>query len=208
LGANEMQQEERVVLLHGAVVPVIKSGHDGMIYVSIPHLCEALGLDLDREETVLEARADLWWGHRELRVWTPPGHMKVGPCLRSDLVYKWLADAIERSPNPDKLGTFRDVVGDVARIVFDSKDLMSDMPPHAMLTNIVTFDEPPPPDIVEKLGRIVDSLGATGIASLESEARLKRLVAEAKRLNAQESTSANRKKIISEVDQLLGADPE
>lgn len=176
----------------------------------VPHICEALGLDLNREEAALEARAELWWGHRQLRVWTPPGSMKVESCLRSDLLSEWLDDVAGRCQDPGKLMAFRDSIADMARVLFEPSYDMSKMPAGAFLMNIVTFDEPPPPDLVAKLGRLIDHLSAEarpgGIVSPEKIAELRTLVAKAEQLRDQEDTSAS-SEIAAEADRILSAAP-
>jgi hypothetical protein len=204
LNIREIKFQEAVIFLEGGYLIAVKSGRDGMIYVAVPHICEQLGLDLDREEAAIRDRADLWWGHRALRVWTPPGSLSVQSCLRSDLISTWLDGAAGVSPNPDKLRAFQKITGDAAQTAFDASGLPG-MPAGAWVGQTVSFDEPPPPDIVAKLRRLADSLRGTAGISPESIERLSVLVAEAERLNATKGGNAG-DKLVSEVNRVLGID--
>lgn len=204
MNVREIKFQEAVIFLEGGYLIAVKSGRDGMIYVAVPHICEQLGLDLDREEAAIKAQADLWWGHRALRVWSPPGRLDVESCLRSDLISTWLDGAAGVSHDPDKLKTFQKLTGDAAQTAFDASGLPG-MPAGAWVGQTVSFDEPPPPDIVAKLRRLVDSLRGTAGISPESIERLDALVAEAQRLNATKSGDAG-DKLVSEVNRVLGID--
>ena len=142
--------QEAIVDLLGGPIVVVKSSYDGFVYVSIPDICKALSLDFDQEEADLEARVELWWGHRQFRVWLPPGRLEDTSCLRSDLISAWLDSAAGRSPSPEKLKSFQRETNNAVCGIFDPSPQAS-MSGAATVITRVEFGEPPPSDVLRKL---------------------------------------------------------
>ncbi|MGD0273120.1 MAG: hypothetical protein ABSB96_05280 [Gaiellaceae bacterium] len=199
-----MKFQEAVIFLKPGYLIAIKSGRDGTIYVAIPHICEQLGLDLQREQAAIVARPDLSWGQRTLRVWSPPGSLNLSSCLRSDLISTWLNGVAGSPSDPDQLKVFQETVAAATHAAFYPNDPPG-MPAGAFVTSTVTFDEPPPPEMVSKLRRLVDNLHGTEGISKASLNLLDRLVDEAERLNASKDVEAS-DRLVLEVNRALGVD--
>lgn len=201
---TEVEFQEAVIFLGKGYLIAIRSGRDGNVYVAIPQICEQLGLDLQKELEAIEARSDLFWGQRTLRVWSPGGSLSLTSCLRSDLLSAWLSGTAQSTSDSDQLAVFKDDVSAAARAAFFPQDPPG-MPDSAFVTSTVTFDEPPPQDMVLKLKRLVDNLHQTNGISSDSLDLLDRLVKKAERLNASKDVEAC-DRIVLEVNQALGVD--
>ena len=198
----DVEFQEAVIFLNPGYMIAVKSGRDGAIYVAILHICEQLGLDLQREQAAIDARPELSWGQRTLRVWSPPGSLQSTSCLRSDLISTWL-DGVAGSPSePGQLKAFQGRVAAAAQAAF-YPNVPPGMPDGAFVTNAVTFDEPPPEDVVSKLRGLVDNLHQTTEISAESLNRLDGLLDEAERLNASKDTEAS-DRLVLEVNRVFG----
>lgn len=156
---RQSKLQETIAILFGSKVVAVKSVDDGSVYASLPHLCAAVGLELEQQEALIIEHADLWRGYRYFQLWVAlraPG-LKTTPCLRADLISPWLACAEPDSSSRERARLFQRTAAGTLQGLFEP-NRPSSPKDDIILVEIVTFDEPPPPEILEKLERLVSAL--------------------------------------------------
>ena len=81
--------EPATAVFDGAEITAVKAD-DGLIYASLPHLCRALGLDLESQRDSIEAHAVLTGGLLQFSLVSGVRVITTW-CLRANLIALWLA---------------------------------------------------------------------------------------------------------------------
>jgi len=95
-----MEQERRVrrkgrvlqqatALFDGAEIIAVRSADDGLIYASLPHLCRAMGLDVENQTERIDEHAVLTEGLCDFDL-AVSGRVLTTPCLKTNLMPLWL----------------------------------------------------------------------------------------------------------------------